>query len=57
MKYTNFPSINSDYMVSEVGLEFALEYEIFLENFRKNGEEEKICRSVSLRHQLQGRVR
>ena len=39
----NFPSINSDYMISKQGFEFALEEAKFLENFRKNREEEKSC--------------
>ena len=52
MKYTIFPSINFDYMVSEQGFEFALEKANFLENFWKNREEEKSRGGVSLKHQL-----
>ena len=43
MKNTILPSVISDYIISEHGFEFALEEAKFLENFLKNGEEEKSC--------------
>ena len=41
MKYTIFPSINSDYMVSKLGFEFDLEKGKFLREFSKEQEKRR----------------
>ena len=52
----NFPSINSDYMISEQGFEFDLEKEIFLREFLEKQIRGEESWGVSLKHRLQGHM-